>query len=403
VFGVGRRGRARSYYAFIPDPIATLAPPLGVGARSAIAAAEAELRVLNTRASSGSPLRTLGRQLLRTEAIASSAIEGLQLSHARLARAAMYPQFDRKAREILNNVRAMEAALEYGRSSERLTIDGLCHIHALLAAGTHLAAHAGRLRSEPGWVDGTTPADAKYVPPPHEHIRGLLEDLLVFANDRDDLSPIEHAAFAHAQFETIHPFPDGNGRVGRCLIHILLIRGGVAEHYVPPISLVLAARRDAYVAGLIAFQRGDLDAWCELFGDATHAATRQAEAFAARIDSLQQSWRVALKQVGARSDSAAWVLIDELPGHPVLDARTAQEIAGRSWPAASAALEKLEQAHVLTRRNNRKRGRSWEATALFDEIKTFEASVTVPAELDKPDGVDDDDGAADTPETAHTD
>jgi Fic family protein len=376
VFGIGRRGRARSYKAFVPERIADLAPRLGSAARADIAGAEAELRALNARTDETSPLRTLGRQLLRTEAIASSAIEGLQLSHARLARASVHPKFDRKAREILNNVRAMEEAIALGRAPGRLTAKHLQEIHALLAGGTHLARYAGQFRDEPGWVD---------------RIPELLDDLLAFVNERTDLSPIEQAAYAHAQFETIHPFPDGNGRVGRCLIHIVLVRGGAATAYVPPVSVALAARRDAYMAGLTCFQRGDLDAWAGFFAQATHAATVEAEGFTERVAALQAGWRARLAEVGARSDSAAWLLLDELPAHPVIDANAAMAIADRTWPAASAALAKLEEAGVLKRRDNRKRGRSWEAPELFDAIRSFEASLGAPADGEDDEDLGDDD------------
>lgn len=396
VFGIGRRGRARSYHAFVPDGILDLAPRLDATARSAIAAAESELLALNRSIPDSSPLRTVGKQLLRAEAIASSAIEGLQLSHARLARASVYPQFDRKAREILNNVQAMERAIDIGRREEDLTVRDLQDIHAHLAGGTLLARYAGVLRTEPGWIDGTTPADARYVPPPHEHIAPLLDDLLAFVNERGDLSPIEQAAYAHAQFETIHPFPDGNGRVGRCLIHILLIRAGVAPHYVPPISLALAARRDAYMSGLTAFQHDDLDSWVAFFAEAVHAATREAEAFAASIATLQARWRARLADERIRSDSAAWILVDELPAHPVLDRNTACSITDRTWPASSSALARLEAAGIVKRRDNRKRGVSWEAPEILDRVRAFEASVTTPHDDDEPwDELDDEESVGD--------
>jgi hypothetical protein len=97
--------------------------------------------------------------------------------------------------------------------------------------------------------------------------------------------------------------------------------------------------------------------------------------------SLQDSWRSALRRVGARADSAAWLHIDELPAHPALDAQAAQTIAGRTWPAASEALERLALAGVLKRRDSRKRGRSREGPQLFDEIKAFEASVHADGEI----------------------
>ena len=371
-FGVGRAGRALSYHAFVPDPIADLEVELSGETAGVIAAAGLEVRKLNEDAPEIATLEALATQLLRAEALASSAIEGLQLSHRRLARAAALPGHDATAREVLGNVRAMERAIELGRGAARLDVADLQAIHVELAQGTRLARWAGQIRDEPGWIGGATPADARYVPPPEDQIAGLLDDLLAFVNERDDLPPVLHAALAHAQFETIHPFPDGNGRVGRCLIHVMLMRSGLAPRYVPPVSLVLAARRERYLDGLTTFQRGNLDAWGALFADSVLAAARRAEAFATAVADLKQRWS---GQITARSDAAAWTLIDRLPAHPVLDARTAEQLTGKSFQAASAALEMLERGGVLMRRDNRKRGRSWEAPELIALVRELEADL----------------------------
>jgi Fic family protein len=368
-FGAGRAGRARSYHAFVPDRIADLDLSLRADTAGALSAAETEVRALNAAPRQLAALESMAAQMLRTEALASSAIEGLQLSHKRLARAAVLPAFDPKAQEILGNVRAMEQAIELGRGGGRLGVGDLQAIHAKLAEGTRLAPWAGKLRDEPGWITGTTPADARYVPPPEGYVPALLTDLTAFINDRGDLPPLLLAAIAHAQFETIHPFPDGNGRVGRCLIHLMLMRSGVAPRYVPPISLALAARREQYIGGLTTFQRGDLDAWAAFFAAATSSAAERAGWFAGEVTALQDSWR---KKVRARSDAAVWPLIESLPAFPVLNARTAEALTGRSFQAAGGALAALEQADVLVRRDNRRRGRSWEAPELLHLMTLFE-------------------------------
>lgn len=371
-FGVGRSGRALSYEAFVPDPIAEIDISLSGETAGLLSAAGIEVRDLNDSPPQVAALEALATQLLRTEALASSAIEGLQLSHRRLARAAALPGFDSKAQEVLGNVRAMERAIELGRQAGRIEVRDLQAIHVELARGTRLARWAGQIRDEPGWIGGTTPADARYVPPPEECLPELLEDLVTFANERRDLPPVLQAALAHAQFETIHPFPDGNGRVGRCLVHVMLMRSGLAPRYVPPVSLVLAARRERYIDGLTTFQRGNLDAWAAFFGQATQLAAQRAESFAEGVLGLQQRWR---EQITARSDAAVWPLIDSLPAHPVLNARTAEQVTGRSFQAASAALESLERSGVLLRRDNRKRGRSWEAPQLMDLVRDLEAEL----------------------------
>ena len=164
-FGVGRSGRALSYEAFVPDPIAEIDISLSGETAGLLSAAGIEVRDLNDSPPQVAALEALATQLLRTEALASSAIEGLQLSHRRLARAAALPGFDSKAQEVLGNVRAMERAIELGRQAGRIEVRDLQAIHVELARGTRLARWAGQIRDEPGWIGGTTPADARYVPP----------------------------------------------------------------------------------------------------------------------------------------------------------------------------------------------------------------------------------------------
>ena len=116
--------------------------------------------------------------------------------------------------------------------------------HRTLMADEPERVKPGRFREGQNWIGGrrNNPSDARYVPPPEDHVPALMSDLIDFI-DRDDLPAIAQAAITHAQFETIHPFVDGNGRVGRCLIHVVLRRRDVARSFVPPISVVLAARR----------------------------------------------------------------------------------------------------------------------------------------------------------------
>lgn len=371
-FAVGRKGRAASYKAFIPDRIGDLEVRFGGDSVELIAAAEGTIRALNSNPPGLISFEGLARGLLRAEALASSAIEGLVLSHKRLARAAIHPEFDRRAREVIGNIGAMEDAIERGRKPGRLELTDLQAIHATLARGTRLDRWAGRIRDQPGWIQGTTPADARYVPPPEEYLGDLLEDLMTFINERDDLPATVQAAIAHAQLETIHPFPDGNGRVGRCMIHVMLMRRGLSPRYVPPISIVLAARRERYLDGLTVFQRGGIESWCGFFVAAALAAGEKAELFAGEVRRLRDGWR---QSVSARSDAAVWPLIEALPAYPVIDARTAEALTGKSFPSANSALETLELAGILVRRDNRKRGRSWEAPSLLDLLRDFEVDL----------------------------
>jgi len=197
----------------------------------------------------------------------------------------------------------------------------------------------------------------------------LLTDLAAFCN-RTDLSPVLQAAIAHAQFETIHPFWDGNGRVGRALIHVILRRRGLVKRFLPPVSLVLAANADSYVKGLTSYRYGDESDWYELFTDALHSAAVESVAFGERVAELQDRWR---EQAGnPRRGSAAAALIDALPSHPVVNLRAAVEITGASEPAVLRAFGRLEQAGVLRQTTIGRRNRAFECVGLFSLMDDFE-------------------------------
>jgi Fic family protein len=321
---------------------------------------------------------TLARQLLRAESVASSRIEGLVLSHRRLARAAFgSAQADLTAESVLGNIRAMDRAIALGQSAKRLVPSHIEDIHRVLLASTRDVAHGGVVRTVQNWIGGHSdgPRDAEFIPPPPERVPRLLEDLCAFAN-RDDLPAVVQAAIVHAQFETIHPFADGNGRVGRCLVHVLLRRRGLAPSYVPPVSLVLAGNARAYVAGLTDYRRGRVSVWCGLFAAATRTAALSARRFADAVRQLQVNW---LHQAGnPRADSAARNLIARLPAQPIVDVKSVEQLCGCSNQAARLAVLQLEEAGVLRRLNVGKRNRAWEASDVFEVLNDFERELATP-------------------------
>ena len=159
---------------------------------------------------------------------------------------------DVTAAEILANIDAMAWGVASVAPGGPITTDLLLEVHRRLLAGSRLEGHGGSVRSVQNWIGGSgyNPCSAEFVPPP-DAAPALLDDLLTFCND-DGLPALAQAAIAHAQFETIHPFVDGNGRVGRALIHLVLRRRGFAERFLPPVSLILDTWADDYVAGLTA-------------------------------------------------------------------------------------------------------------------------------------------------------
>jgi Fic family protein len=372
-----RRGRkAQRYKAFVPGRIAAADPALG-SATSALAERAANaVRMLNADHAGLASLEGMGQQMLRSEALASSQIEGLSVSHRKLAEAELAGRGGHhNGREIMGTIRALEHAVEIGADAGELDLDAITAIHSELAIVPPLDRIAGQIRAEASWIGGSAPPNAEYVGPPHEEVKPLLRDLCRFIN-RDDIPPIPQAAIAHAQFELIHPFGDGNGRVGRCLIHVLLRRRGLAPKYVPPISLVLGANKDAYIAGLTAFRRGRVEEWVEQFARGIEVAAERADEFSAEVAALQEDWRALVKPV--RSDAAVLPLIDVLPKYPVITAAVAEKEIGRSRPATINALAQLGSLKILNRHRNQKKGDSWEAKELFALLSRFEEAARQP-------------------------
>jgi len=373
----GRRAAAGRYEAFVPAPVADFEPSLSSATSAFAERAGQAVLVLNQGESALASLEGLARQLLRSEALASSQIEGLGLSHRKLAEAALdESQATYRALEVLANMKAMEKAIEIGAKADPISRDDIRAIHRALAIVPPLDKIAGRFREEQGWIGGAAPPDADYVGPPHEHVIPLMDDLCEFMN-RDDISPVAQAAIAHAQFELIHPFGDGNGRVGRCLIHVLLKRRGLAIRYVPPISLVFGANKDAYIAGMDNFQADAVDSWVDQFSRAVETAVEKARDFSQSVADLQAEWRDRLGPV--RSDAVSLEIIDHLPSFPCITVNVVQELTGRSNPAALRGLNQLTDAGVLTRHRNRRKWDSWEAKELFALLNEFEASIKAPA------------------------
>lgn len=368
----GRRSAAARYRAFIPAKIAEDDPTLTAGTAALAERAATAVRDLNASPARLTSLEGMARQLLRSEALASSRIEGLQLSHRKLAEASLEGRATDRAKEVLANMKAMEAGIEVGATATPIVAEDVKAIHRELAIVPPLDQIAGRFRDEQGWIGGASPPEAEYVGPPAEHVEPLIDDLSRFMN-RDDVPPVVQAAIAHAQFELIHPFGDGNGRVGRVLIHSLFRKRDLAERYVPPVSLVFGANKDAYIAGLVTFQENEIDRWVSQFSRAVELSVHKATEFSAEVGDLQDQWRERVAPI--RKDAAALKIINGLPSFPYITVKAAQEIAEVSNPAANNALTQLEDAGILTRHRNRRRGDTWEAKELFPLLDRFEASV----------------------------
>jgi Fic family protein len=388
-----RDRRGGKYHPYVPDPL--VARPLTIFPEAARRSAEIESLVRRLSGNSKAHgLDNLARFLLRSEAIASSRIEGLQASPQQVALAELAATeddvtrgFTATARLVANNVAALRQAVTELVSAPSITKAGIVGLHQSLLPDDR---HQG-LRTLQNWVGGSNwhPLDAEFVPPPPEHVELLVDDLASYASGAAH-APLVQAALIHAQFETIHPFVDGNGRVGRALIHTVLARRGLLRTAVLPISLVLLTRSDAYIAGLTAYRHtGHVDSpaadaafggWLEVFLDATEMAVGQAERFVRELGDLVIEWEERLSEhrqaqglrPRPRGGSAVTRLLDVLPEAPVLTARTVQRLLDVSHPAARGALEELADARILHRKRVDRGTTGYLARPVFDLLTLTE-------------------------------
>ena len=372
-----RYRRACEYEIFLPQPLK--GEDYDLPGELATVVSEAELAISHLN-HSAPQLAPFARLLLRTESIASSKVEGMQVDAKQLARAEVRDDIGRKASvealEILANVDAMQFAVEETASVKRLSPYEIVAVHRVLMERSNPKI-AGRLRDRQSWIGGNdyNPCGADFVPPPPDAAESLLEDLCRFC-DRGDIPTLVQAALAHAQFETIHPFDDGNGRTGRALVQVILKRRGLAPTFVSPVSVVLAREKEKYIGGLKAYREDRVLEWIEVFSLATTSASKLAEKYLQEVTKLQDRWRVQLKEkVNPRSDAAAWVLIDVLPAHPVMTLPVGVAATGKSKPAVNGAIPDLVAAGILRPLSEAQRNRAWEASELLDLIVDLEADA----------------------------
>jgi Fic family protein len=306
----------------------------------------------------------------------------MQLDARSLARAEVNQETGRKvgssAAKILANIDAMQLSIERAANLEGLKPKEFQDIHRVLLERAPNSQIAGRFRTSQNWIGGNdyNPCGAAFVPPPPEDVDRLLDDLCAFIND-DDLPPLVQAAIAHAQFETIHPFADGNGRTGRALVQMVLRRRGLTPSFVPPISVILARDKDRYLRGLTVFRDGQLADWIGLFAAATAEAANLAAHYATRVGDLRERWREQLREhSNPRADAAAWSLITVLPAHPIITVPVAVAATQRTRPAVANAIDELAAAGILVRLTESARNRAWEADGLLNLIVGLEPGAS---------------------------
>jgi Fic family protein len=270
-------------------------------------------------------------------------------------------------REVANYVEAYEHGLER-LATLPLSLRLIRELHERLMRGVRGAGkQPGEFRSYQNFVGGTTEADATYVPPPVPQMHECLDDVERFLHDRS-LRPLIQAAVMHWQFEAIHPFGDGNGRVGRLLIGIFLAERGLLPQPLLHLSAYFERTRPAYYDGLLRVTtQGDWNGWLAYVLEGVRVQAEESTVIADRLLALQERYREQL--LSARASRSPLALLDALFANPVVTTRTAQDILSASAPTARAALRVLEEQGILEERSGRRWGRVFQAAELVTTLQ----------------------------------
>ncbi|MCB1744445.1 MAG: Fic family protein [Gammaproteobacteria bacterium] len=365
-----------SFQAFIPEPI-----PPNLSARQ-LATLDEPLRAaasaLDRLALAGDMIPSLEwfiYAFVRKEALLSSEIEGTQ---ATLVDVLAWEQTDQTGssriediEEVANYVAAVNHAFEQLRSPRGtpISIRLLNDCHRILMQGVRGAnKQPGALRRSQNWIGGSHPGNATFVPPPPQHVPDLLGDLETYIHAEDELAPLLRIALVHVQFETIHPYLDGNGRLGRMLIALLLDHWDLLKSPLLYLSLYLEQHQADYYRCLSAIRtEGDWLGWLRFFLDGVAAiaddATRTARGLYARVS---QDRQILLATPGATI--TAIQLFEQLPEHPVINVQRVTRLLSVSKPTAGKAIEVLMKAGVLSEVGERRRDRLYRYSGYLEVL-----------------------------------
>jgi Fic family protein len=358
-----RAAHSGPYEAAIPPAIAGHDVPLS--SETLALTDEASTEIARFDAELGADIAPYVPLLLRSESAASSKIENLTASAKAIALAELGDPTKHNAGIIVANTRAMQAALALADDlDERAILD----MHAVLIGPSH-PEWVGHWRNEQVWVGGSSygPHGALFVPPRDERVPEAMGDLVAFLR-RDDIPALVQATIAHAQLETIHPFPDGNGRTGRALIHSLLRAKRLTRTVTVPVSAGLLTDTDAYFASLTAYRDGNPTTIIELIAEASLRAVDYGRALATDLSAIREGWN---ERITVRRGAAAHRLADLLVRQPVVDSPLVQRELGVAATNANTAIDHLEEKGILTKVSGNYRNRKWAAPEVLAALDEF--------------------------------
>jgi Fic family protein len=356
-----QRGRYKA--ALVPKIAAVKSVP--ISASTAAAADDASAETARFDAEMGHTVAPFAALLLRSESASSSKIENLTASAKAIALAELGDPSKQNAGIIVANTRAMEAAIAL---ADRLDAQSILQMHKVLLHDVS-PAWAGRWRTQQVWIGGSNygPIGASFVPPQHKRIPAAIDDLFCFLA-RDDLPALVQATIAHAQFETIHPFPDGNGRTGRALLHAALRAKRLTRNVTVPISAGLLTDTEKYFDALTSYRRGDVDTLVVMMADAAFLAIDNGRRLVHDLELVRKSWD---DKIRARKGATAWNLADLLVRQPVIDSPLAQHELGASAPAVNGAINQLAEMGILNKVAGNHRNRKWAANDVLKALDRF--------------------------------
>ncbi|EFQ82953.1 Fic family protein [Aeromicrobium marinum DSM 15272] len=323
----------------------------------------------------GARLGALNQLLLRTESVASSKIENIEASLADYGRALYGARANASAVSMASATDALVGIIDDAGTTGQLRKEAMLTAHhSLFRRHPDFSDIAGTVRTKQNWIGGSdyTPRNALYVPPPPATVDAYLDDLFAFAN-RDDLPILAQAAIMHAQFESIHPFVDGNGRIGRTLIHAVLRRRKATRHLTVPIASGLVAHRERYFDALNDYRAGYARTLIAMLTSATVVASHESRRSATNLHEIRQEWDEVLG--GVRPGSPVARVLAVLPSEPIV---TAEHLATRvdvSSRAINGVVAELAEAGVLEPMGKRRRDRIWGAVAILDELRDLSSRI----------------------------
>lgn len=358
----------RHYQSAIPVDIADI--DLRIGRTAAINLNEAAVAVAALESDPNIRFMDTAGALLRSESVGSSRIERLDADARTLGLAAIGEAGRRSvATQVWANVRAMQAAIAIA-GPEPMSASTFSHVHSVLMIDDpYESKWAGKVRDMQNWIGGSNecPREALHVPPAPARLPALMADLAEWCNRRDVI-PLAHAAIAHAQFETIHPYTDGNGRTGRAIIHTILRRDQITTTAIVPISAALLADVDGYFGALGEYRAGRVDDYLSHFAHATSRAAREAQVLGDDLRRVAAEWT---DRVQPRPGSVAEVIMSGLIQQPVISASHNSAVGQVDTVSVYRAIDRLENAGVLTEITAGRRNRIWVAVAVTAALDDF--------------------------------